>query len=303
MLQRILVPLDGSEQAEAVLPYVNAIAVNLESQVTILHAIGGSRAVADLPGTDRDRRSYLERIQADSEKLAEAYLQRQVVQFQQLGVQISKSIVFGRPAEVIVEQGGEGGHDLVAMATRGRSDPEAATLGGAASHVLNNTTVPLLLVRKSTALAGSVARIRELLGPLDTSGLAESVLGLVEELAGGLDLRVSLVAALPTLSQLYLGAELVAHPEKILDRSERELEEYLEGVANRLQSRGVGVNAKVLHGDPAQVVVEESAGRDDRVIVMATHGRTGVGRWVLGSVTDKVVRTGESPVIVVPPPR
>jgi len=157
-----------------------------------------------------------------------------------------------------------------------------------------------------SAIAGprrpaAFAPIKRVVVPLDTSDLAEIALPPTLDVARGLDLPITLVLAIPTLSQLYLGTELVPHPEDILKRSEAEAGTYLMGVSDHLAAEGTKVSWKVLHGDPARAIVDHSGGSPENLITMATHGHSGLGRWVLGSVTDKVVRTGTSPVLVVRP--
>ena len=301
MIKHILMPLDGSPEGEGALPYVAAIAGGLRAEVTILHVVGGSRAVTGRLAKQPESRAYLEQLQADSERLAQTYLARQAKRLQDLEIPTEVSTLFGQPSEVIAGYGGENRPDLIAMCTHGRSGLSRTAMGSVAGYLLNKARSPLLLVRTKEDVSRPVVPVKNVVVPLDSSGLAEAALPIAKELATGLDLTITLALAIPRLSQLYLGTEMVTHPAAILERSEGEAGEYLQEVAGRLESDGLAVSWKILHGDPARSIVEFASQSRDNVIAMATHGRSGLGRWVLGSVTDKVVRTSESPVLVVRP--
>ena len=299
MIRQILVPLDGSPQAEVALPYVAAIAKGLGSEVTILHAIGGSRVLTGRLTRDTEQRQYLEQLQADSQRMAQGYLEVQVKRLQDLGISVNSSITLGRPSEVIVGYGGDDKPDLIAMCTQGRSGLSGVALGSVAGHVLQNSRSPLLLVHPGEFAYKPVATVGKIVVPLDTSELAEAALPIAQELALGLKLTITLVLALPKLSRLYLGTEMVAHPSDILEKAQGEAAEYLKEVASRLEPEGTTVEWKVLHEDPGAAIVEYADQSKDSWITMATRGRSGLGRWVLGSVTDKVIRTGNSPMLIV----
>jgi nucleotide-binding universal stress UspA family protein len=94
----------------------------------------------------------------------------------------------------------------------------------------------------------------------------------------------------------------VAHPQDLLARAEELVSMYLRDLAERIQSEdGTPAKWKVLWGDAATEIVELARSTENNMVAMCTHGRSGVGRWVLGSVTDKVVRSSGDPVLVVRP--
>ena len=299
MIKRILVVLDGSPEAEGVLPYVTAIAGGMRSEVTLMHVIGGSRAVTGPLREQAQQRVYLEQIQTDSERAVQPYLKRQAERLRELGIVAKTAILRGPPPKVILEYGGEDKPDLIAMCTHGRSGPGKVAMGSVAEHLLRNARSPILLARSNPEVSGAVAPVKKIVVPLDTSEMAEAAVPIAQELATGMDLSITLVLALPRLSQLYLGAELVAHPEEILERSEGEANRYLQGVCGRIEREGITTDWKVLLGDPATAIVEYVGESQGNIVSMATRGRSGLGRWVLGSVTNKVAQTSETPVLVV----
>ena len=301
MIESIAVPMDGSLQAESVLPYVSAIAQGLGANVTLLHAIGGSRLVTGRLSAEPEQRAYLERLQANSRDVAERYLDRQASGLEDIGVAVETTVLDGHPSQAIIRYEEEHRPDFIAVSTQGRSGTSRVALGSVAGHLLNNVRAPLLLVHPDEPVARPVAQPKEIVVPLDTSELAEAALPMASYLARGLGASVTLVSALPTISQLYLGSEMVVHPTDVFKRAEEAAGEYLEDVSARLTADGLDVTSLVLQGDPARAIFDYTRKASDAIVVMATHGRSGLGRWVLGSVTDKVVREGGAPAVIVRP--
>ena len=131
-----------------------------------------------------------------------------------------------------------------------------------------------------------------ILVPLDGSELAERALTYATALAG------------PTRAQLLLVRAVVTHTLAGVDPRERQLgaiheaELYLQHVATKLGEQGLACETVVRYGHAAKCVVESARTRQADLIVMATHGRTGPGRWVFGSVAEAVVAASPVPVLV-----
>ena len=125
----------------------------------------------------------------------------------------------------------------------------------------------------------------------------------VESLAQAMPLRVTLVKVLrlDNSSSAYLEGMAYATDAKIQLEVEQESAEYLGEVAAALRDKGVQVDTKVILGTPASAIADMAHEHDYDIIAMATHGRSGISRWVLGSVTETLVRTSGNPVLVIPP--
>jgi nucleotide-binding universal stress UspA family protein len=140
-------------------------------------------------------------------------------------------------------------------------------------------------------------RVDKVLVPLDGSPVAEAALPVATELVkGNPGATVTLLRAAeaPTMPGVDPVAPQVA--------AVREAEEYLEAVARRLTREGVKVKTSVWYGPPASSVVEAAeAGKVD-LIVMNSHGRTGIGRLVLGSVAESVLRGTRKPILLLRAP-
>jgi nucleotide-binding universal stress UspA family protein len=136
---------------------------------------------------------------------------------------------------------------------------------------------------------------------LDGSELAESALEEGERLARSMGASMLLIRAVVPPAGLY-GAELVPGSLPVLEQLETDAREYLEGVAEHLTKLGLEVGVAVALGPFADAILEAARENDIDLIVMTTHGRSGLERWAFGSVADAVVRRGELPVMVIRPP-
>jgi nucleotide-binding universal stress UspA family protein len=127
-----------------------------------------------------------------------------------------------------------------------------------------------------------------ILVPLDGSELAEGIFSKVEELASGLDAKVILLTVLPETGVL----PTTAHQER------QEAKQYLDGIVKRLENLGIKATATIRHGNPAEEIVDYARANDMHLIAMCTHGRSGVSRWVFGSVAEKVLRGTSLPILL-----
>jgi nucleotide-binding universal stress UspA family protein len=133
--------------------------------------------------------------------------------------------------------------------------------------------------------------------PLDGSPLAEGVLPFILQIAGPLDLEVTLVRVVPPLRPPAVEA---AH-HTMLEDAERRLAEagvYVDAIADTLRARGVRVRAEVRRGDAVREIVGAARDAGADLIAMTTHGRSGLGRLLFGSVAEAVLREGDVPVFL-----
>lgn len=301
-MQNILVTLDGSGESECVLPYVAAISKAFGSRVTLLHAI--HYPISGMFGEEPTDWQLIEEIENSSESWAREYLQNKQTELEALGLPVSWLVVRANPADAILDYADEKSPDLIALSTHGRSGITRMILGSVAQRVLGSCETPLLLLHPSDEEHDAIAQLNEIVVPLDTSELAEAALPLSREIAKALGMSISLVTAIPSESDLYLGIEYMVHPANLIEQAGQVASAYLTRLSGTISDEdGLETNWELLHGDAGEQIVEFSRDRTNNIVVMSTHGRTGVGRWVLGSVTDKVVRSSGDPVIVVRAPK
>lgn len=297
MYTRILVPLDGSATAEAVLPYAEAFAAGFKTSVELLSVIDMGAMTAHLSG---EKVHHVDTLIAHEERKCASY-QESVAKNRFPGFPIEQRIVRGKPAEAILAITSKYRDTLIAMATHGRSGATRWLLGSVAEKVLRGTTNPLFLVRAAAAKASPQRIIDSIVAPLDGSLLAERILPTVSNWAQTLDVEVTLLGAFEFPSSAYYTSdEDLPDYDAFREEARKKAARYLKEKAASLVGQGVRtVSTVTLEGAAAAEIIGYAQTAPRAVIAMSTHGRSGVRRWMLGSVTEKVVRYGADPVLVV----
>ena len=306
MYKRMLVPLDGSELAEVVLPYAKELAGRLDLDIVFLHVCSAHESESLAM-----HRAYVERA-AEIARLQSREVQAKTgIQPGAKEVETRGEVVVGHPAEEIVRYADESDIDLILMTTHGRSGIRRWVMGSVADKVLRASRVPIWLVR-----AGIPEQIvhdkwpqRTILVPLDGSGLGESVLPHVEALAKqrGVELvdvvllRVCEPPVIPSDYPADMPLSWEEHVKQITDHVKQVAEQYLAGVEKRLTDAGLRVRSEVLMGKPADEIIDYADKDPFNLIVMATHGFSGLTRWEYGNVANKVLHGVSSPIFLVRP--
>jgi nucleotide-binding universal stress UspA family protein len=220
------------------------------------------------------------------------------------GTAVSYAVERGLADQIIIEKAGGDKETLIAMATRGRSGIHRWLMGSVAEKVLRGATNPLLLVRgDEEGKSDGEAALKSVVVPLDGSKLAESVLPHAIDLAKKLNLAIVLTRAYQIpLSAAHAGgdAPYVPNSDALLNWVREEAGAYLKAKVEELQQNRVEKVSSILSiGSGADEIIELARTTPDNLIAMCTHGRSGVRRWALGSVTEKVVRHSGDPVLVV----
>lgn len=293
LYNKILVPLDGSTLSEGVLPYVRSMARAFHLSVELLRVNDPAQQSAQLPAVNVAE--YLERIAASLSGIAD----------------VNCAVEQGYPAAVIVDRAAVQSGTLIAMATRGYSGPQRWLLGSIAEKALRATKSHLLLVRPTGGDTGGEARWNTVLVPLDGSELAEKVLPTVTDLTACLKLEAVLVHVLirfyfglPDTLLPVFGGNFPNQPELWAEVS-ADASRYLSEKVEQLRATGLPRVSSLLIEEGAEgaaaAIIELARKTADNLLIMSTHGRSGMRRWLLGSVTQRVVRHTSDPVIVIPP--
>ena len=303
MFKSILVPLDGSRLSQAALRPVTFLARGLKSHVTLLYVLEPA-----VEGADAETEAEAAKQRERARPVAEAYLEDLAASLRQQKVAVDTTVLAGKPHEAIVNYADERGFTLVAMATHGRSGLARAVVGSVATRVLQACPCPLLLVRPRRQRGFWVAprRMSQILLPLDGSGLAEAALPYAEDLGLRLGLLVTLVQVIPISIEVTLGPNTTfvwSAGTEFESRLDVLTTGYLSGVGHKLAQKGIKVDWDTLRGKAADAIVERARRDTSTLIVMATRGRSGLGRWVIGGVADDVVRKSKVPVLLVPAPK
>lgn len=297
----ILAPLDGSPFGEAALPWATALAAASRAKLRLV-------LVHQMPPAvwNEDAARLFTRVELAVRRSERDYLRRLAAHARRSRIQVATAVLDGPVGRTLLEYVADSGADLVAMSTHGRGPLQRAWLGSVADELLRTLQVPLLLVRPVEGEPPAPATLAggELLVPLDGSGLAEAVLAPAAGIARAFGAPVTLLQVVPPV--VLATDPALPFPqgfdEELTAAARDDAQDYLDGVAERLREEGVRATAvAALGGNPAETVLDASRAPGVRMVALATHGRGGVRRLVLGSVADKLVRGAERPVLVVRP--
>ena len=193
----------------------------------------------------------------------------------------------GAIQEFCLEQGVE----LIAMSTHGRSGLGRWVYGSTADKLVQSMTMPLLLMRPRGDEAPTQAMpIDTLVVPSDGSELAESALAYGENLARHMALNISLIRVVSTPAMTYPGADSYAYNPRMFSDLENAAVGYLKQKQAELGQKGFKVECTVKGGYPADYIIDHVEASEGSLIVMSTHGRSGICRWIMGSVADRILR-------------
>jgi nucleotide-binding universal stress UspA family protein len=297
----MIVTLDGSPLAEAVLPYVRVLAAKLCLPVELISVVDLTELARSAPGYEA---LFLDQLAEDETRRRREYLESSAQGF--ANGKTNRRILKGNTESGIVEYAARNPDAMIAMATHGRSGLNRWLLGSVTEKVLRSTRNPLLLIRATpTTLTDEQATIKSIMVPLDGSALAETVLPPVSELAKKLDAEMVLFRAYNIPAGFYdAGGGFAIDLDRLLAQTEADVLHYLEEKKAGLKKAGVGsVTIASRQGYDADEIIHYAGNRPDRLIALCSHGRSGVRRWAVGSVAETVVRHCSSPVLVFRAPR
>jgi nucleotide-binding universal stress UspA family protein len=293
MYHSILVPLDGSPFGEHALPYALDIARRTSAKIHLAH-------VYVIPQPEID-----DTVNVELHAHELAYLEGLVARVQpHCAGPITTVQLDGPIATELHDYAMAIKADLVVMTTHGRGAVSRFWLGSVADKLVRQLPMPVLLVRpqgEAPDFAHAPARSHILI-PLDGSALAEQILPHALVLGRLTQAEFTLLQAVPLVIQAY-GTELygAGWDDQVLEQLRANAHAYLDGVAASLRAESLRVRTVVMDGLPASAILEYARAQAVDLIALATHGRSGVARWLLGGVADKVVRGATLPVLLYRP--
>jgi nucleotide-binding universal stress UspA family protein len=300
MAAQILVPLDGSSLAEQALSCAITLARGLPAELVLLRAIQIPPDILELLDESTPK---LNAIVAQLETVANGYLRTLVERLGETGLTAQHTVQRGSAAEAILDYAERAKIDQIVMATHGYSGIRRWTHGSVAERVLQAARVPLLLVRVSEEDLAEDWRqpmaCQRILVPLDGSPLAEQILPTVTVVARALDAELVLFRVPIAQVSSWVTGEPYLPVLGVLETAEGAAQTYLDAVATRLEAEGHDVTVAMSIGAVADCMIEYAEAHDIDLVAMCTHGRTGLARWALGSVADRVLRAGSTPILLV----
>ncbi|KYH24148.1 universal stress protein [Halalkalicoccus paucihalophilus] len=298
MYTDILIPTDGSDNVEPAIQYGLDLARRYDATVHALHVVDSSPI---------ERKLELTALETDLETLPDTWYEAGNVATQQIatraaehGLDAVTEVRRGIPAREIRSYITDTGIDLVCMGTRGHTGLDRVLLGSVTTRIIRTVDIPVLSVKPklTEALSESVKRggFENILIPTDGSKPAR------EAVTHALDLARTYDATLHALYVVDRGA-YASRPGWTWDELQQVLEQNGETIVEDVQSRaaadGVSVAAEITYGVPHQAIGEYCDQHGIDLVVMGTHGRSGLSRRLIGSVTERVLRKSAEPVLTI----
>jgi nucleotide-binding universal stress UspA family protein len=271
MLKKILLALDGSENAERAIPWAKQLSSREKALVVLLRVVPLGQTDDDLKRELRESRDYLQGMERE---------------LNYAGVPTKVLVRKGIAAHVIPQVAEREGCDLILMSTRGGSPVQRWAIGGVTEQVLRTSSIPVLPVRSQMALPKQ-GHVRRIILPIDGSTLAESGISWAAQLSHLLKAKLLFVHVMPR-GTLRAGSRA--------DRNLQALARRIRRVCDLLRKTGVTARLALQRGDAADRITQVADQND--LILTTTHGRGGFKRWVFGSVAEKLIHHSTVPVLV-----
>jgi nucleotide-binding universal stress UspA family protein len=298
MFKHILVPLDGSDMSEVVIPATAYLARTLNATVTLLHvlehnapeAVHGQRHITNAEEGQHYLVETAAAIHTGGSVEAHVHPNRE-----------------DNVARSIAEHAEELGVDLIVMCTHGRGGVRRWLFGSIAQKVIALGDTPVLLIHPEDTTFGRRFICRRILGPLDGNPEHETGLEVAMNLAQECAASLHLVMVVPTPGTLSgedmaTAMLLPTTTAAVLELSQQTATEYLQRQAQRTAERKIPVTTEVRRGEPAAAIATAAQVAHADLIVMATHGKSHTDAFWSGSVSPKVSSRWHLPLLLVPVP-
>jgi len=296
MLRRILVSLDGTAFSEQALPWAVSMAKRSGAEIHLATVeIPPPIAFPDVNFLTPLSEAELNYLEGVAERLRVAGV-----------VEVGTAVLNGNAPEALEEHRRQIGADLTVMATHGRGPIARSWLGSVADHFARATAAPVLMVRPRETDGpvdlASLPVLERIVLTLDGSAVSESAVEPTMSLAKLYDASTTLVRVIeyPNRTESVYLPDMVDAVEERLEESRQATADELGRMAANLGTEGASVDQEtrvVIHAAEGILDIAQERGAD--LVAMASHGRGGIKRAVLGSVTDKVLRGSDRPVLIV----
>ena len=294
MYKKILVPLDGSELAEVSLPYAEEFSAEFGSEIILLY----------LSRTENNpyynvRKIYMEK----TVKATEDEVKKLSKKTDADAIKVSSAMLTGNVAEEIVKYADQEDVSLILMATHGQSGMKQWAMGSIATKVMSATKRPVILIRARDAKPAirNIGGIRKIVIPLDGSSESEQVIPHIAQLAATLKAEVVLFQAISLAYPTYTADAFayVTYSDNQTDAMKASALDYLAKTGATLKEKGVKTSYEVRFGSAADEIINFSDEINADLVAMTTHGRSGLGRWLFGSTAARILKGGNSNLLIV----
>lgn len=293
MYKTILVPLDGSLLGERALPVAASLAQIMKAKIVLTQAVQTPNLSTPITDT-----------QVQAMDKTELYLKLKAKELINTGLEVEVGVPYASPIDGILDEINLRDVDLVVMTTHGRSGLSRLVYGSVAEAVLSHSPVPVLLIR-SSAEDTQILFVEPkptILVPLDGSSFAEEALPHAMALAQAMSGTIVLLHVYEP--PLVTEMDITIHTDEVsakLTKEQQKIEDYMTAMSHHIRQMGLDSQTILRSGDVVQTILEECWSAGASLVVMATHGRTGLRRALFGSVAIDVLRHGALPVMLIRP--
>ena len=297
MIKHILVPLDGSELAECVLPHVMVVAPVTNARITLVHVMEHSHREGRAPVIDpvdwylrkRESKMYLEKIAR---------------RLQKSDLNIEHTALEGSPAECVIEFARNNNVDLIALSTHGRSGLSGWNVSSVVHKILLRSCKSTLLVRayKSSVVNVTEVRYKRLFVGLDCSARAEYILPMAIDLAQFYNSQLILGTVIQkpqTFQRFPLSGEDDDLVNQIVRKNQQAASHYFDQLHTQFSPKGLELKTNIIVGDNAITSLHDMVNEVNADLVMlVAHGHSGERRWPYGSVTSSFIAYGNTSLLI-----
>jgi nucleotide-binding universal stress UspA family protein len=301
MFDPILVPLDGSQLAECVLPHVVAIARSFDAEITLLRMLEKNQGNASAQLFD------LLNWQINKTKAA-LYLEKTKARFQESSIRARTTVLEGLVAEGITEYAQNQGVRLIILSSHGHSGLTQWGISSVTQKIILSAPTSVLIVRahQQDIQAGELSAIplyQRILVPLDGSQRAENVLPIITQLAHFHQSQIHLVQVVQTpemARQMPPAREDIDLSNRVVARNREEAGQYLEQVKSRSYLEGIAVQTHLITSDNAAVTLHQ-LGEQEQIdlVTLSAHGHSGNHQWPYGSMVNNFIMYSKIPLLIV----
>ena len=286
MKQTVLVPLDGSQLSERALKVACSIASKRDGAgITLLRALETPRLSAWLP-------AEMLPLYDHEKKVVAQYLERHREALEKQGIEVRTILAPGPgPIKAVVEESKEGRADLVVMSSHGQTGWIKFFLGSNAEKIARLAPTQILVVKGQDEPAPAFKKI---LIPLDGSKRAEKAIPVALDIAPGGAASITLAG----VSVVFQGHAFEGDMRAVVEPDLKRIQEYLDEQAEWLSSQGYQVDTVIRRGEPAEEILKLTEETSTDLVLMTSHGRTGLAVWLYGSVAERILRHSPCSVLV-----
>jgi len=301
----VLAPIDGSARALRAVHWAEKLA-GPDGTVILLRVVPAQPDYAESLFSLVGAEDSVQDIQDAWTRTANADVEEAAALLSGSEVTVEKMVAEGEPDEEIVAAAARRGVQMIAMASHGRGAVGRAIFGSVADRVARTAAVPVLILRTPDENVDPNVVISRIVVPLDGSEIAARALPVASELAKQLAAPVHVIRAVDAVLALPLAPGVLGVApavdaevaDQIWQEAEAEARSTVTTAVSRLKAEGVDASGAIVNGSPFFAISELIELGD--LLILTSHGRGGVRRWLLGSVAEKLVREANAPVMLVP---